>query len=72
MLVRGGEPGRAVPQANTLQYHSIYGGYWISVSAARGAALDEMARQVPLVRFESLTLLRACGVPEVCLACELQ
>jgi hypothetical protein len=56
--VRGAELDQAVLRANALQYHSIYGGYGISVFAVRGATLDEMAQQVPLVRFESLTLLR--------------
>jgi hypothetical protein len=62
VLVRGGELDQAVLQANALQYHSIYGGYGISVFAVRGATLDEMAQQVPLVRFESLTLLRVGDV----------
>jgi hypothetical protein len=62
VLVRGGELDQAVLRANALQYHSIYGGYGISVFAVRGATLDEMAQQVPLVRFESLTLLRVGDV----------
>jgi hypothetical protein len=62
VLVRGGELDQAVLRANARQYHGIYGGYGISVFAVRGATLDEMAQQVPLVRFESLTLLRVGDV----------
>jgi hypothetical protein len=62
VLVRGGELGQALLWANALQYHRIYGGYGISVFAVRGVTLDEMAQQVPLVRFATLTLLRAGDV----------
>jgi hypothetical protein len=40
-----------------MRYHGVYGSYGISVFAARGATLDEMAQQVPLVRFARLTLI---------------
>lgn len=36
----------------------MYGTYGISVFAVRGMALDEMAQQVPLIRFRGLTLTR--------------
>lgn len=57
MLVRGGELDPDVLSADALRYHSIYGVYGISVFAVRDATLDELAQQVPLVRFERLTLL---------------
>jgi hypothetical protein len=56
-LVRGGELDPAVLRADALRYHSIYGAYGISVFALRSVTLDEMAQEVPLVRFERLTLL---------------
>jgi hypothetical protein len=51
-----GRSGYAV-RVDALRYHSIYGTYGISVFAVRDATLDEMAQQVPLVRFEWLILL---------------
>ena len=58
VLVRGGELDPDVLRADALRYHGVYGTYGISVFAVRGATLDEMAQQVPLIRFERLTLLR--------------
>jgi hypothetical protein len=57
VLVRGGELDPDVLSADALRYHSIYGVYGISVFAVRDATLEELAQQVPLVRFERLTLL---------------
>jgi hypothetical protein len=57
VLVRGGELDVDVLRSDALRYHSVYGSYGISVFAVRGIALDELAQQVPLVRFERLTLL---------------
>lgn len=45
-----------------MRYHSVYGSYGISVFAVRGATLDEMAQQVPLVRFAMLTLIKVAAV----------
>jgi hypothetical protein len=36
-----------------------YGTYGISLFAVRGMAPDEMAQQVPLIRFRGLTLITA-------------
>lgn len=49
-------------RADVQQYQVIYGHYGLSVIAARDVSIDELALQVPLVRFEVLTLIRA-GVP---------
>jgi hypothetical protein len=57
-LVRGGELEPDVLRADAIRYHSVYGSYGISVFAVRGATLDEMAQQVPLVRFAKLTLIQ--------------
>ena len=57
VLVRGSELDPDVLTADALRYHSIYGVYGISVFAVRDATLEELAQQVPLVRFGRLTLL---------------
>lgn len=59
IVLRGGDLDPAVLRADAERYHSIYGEYGISVFAARDATVDELAQQVPLVRFEVLTLVRA-------------
>lgn len=58
VVVRGGtlEPG--LLRSDAERYHSVYGDYGISVFAARDVAVDELAQQLPLVRFEVLTLVR--------------
>ena len=61
-LVRGGELEPDVLRADAIRFHSVYGSYGISVFAARGATLDEMAQQVPLVRFARLTLIKVAVV----------
>lgn len=58
VVVRGGDLDPDVLCEDAARYHSIYGIYGISVFAVRGATLDELAQQVPLVRFARLTLLR--------------
>ena len=62
MLVRGGELDPEILRADALRYHSVYGSYGISVFVVRGATLEEMAQQVPLVRFARLTLIKAAEV----------
>ncbi len=59
IVIRG---GRLVPdglRADALKYHAVYGDYGLSVFAVRDLSVDELAQQVPLVRFEVLTLVRA-------------
>ena len=46
-------------RADARRYHEVYGAYGISLFAVRGMALDEMAQQVPLIRFRGLTLITA-------------
>ncbi|HUB41709.1 MAG TPA: hypothetical protein VMA72_22925 [Streptosporangiaceae bacterium] len=69
-LVRGGELEPDVLRADALRYYGIYGSYGISVFAARDATVDELAQQVPLVRFARLTLLTVAGVHEAGLRLE--
>jgi hypothetical protein len=59
VLVRGGELDRDLVLADARRYHVIYGTYGISLFAVRGLTIDEMAQQVPLVRFDRLTLITA-------------
>jgi hypothetical protein len=61
-LVRGGGLDPEVLRADALRYHGIYGSYGISVFAVRGLTLEEMAQQVPLVRFDHLTLIRVASI----------
>lgn len=47
--------------------HDVYGSFGITVFALRGATIDELAQQSPLVRFAALTVvtvgaLRSVGV----------
>lgn len=49
-----------------MRYHNVYGSYGISVFAARDATLDELAQQVPLVRFARLTLIKVAAVVASC------
>ncbi len=58
VTVRGGAFDAEVLREDALRYFSIYGRYGISVFAARKVAVDELAQQPPLVRFEVLSLVR--------------
>jgi hypothetical protein len=51
VLVRGGGLDPDILCADAVRYHSIYGVYGISVFAVRDVSLDELAQQLPLVRF---------------------
>lgn len=58
IVIRGGRLDPTTLRADAERYHAIYGEYGISVFAVRDATVDELAQAVPLVRFETLTLLR--------------
>ncbi|MDR2984428.1 MAG: hypothetical protein LBV34_06275 [Nocardiopsaceae bacterium] len=62
ILVRGGELEVGVLRADARRYHTIYGSHGISVFAARGATVEELAQQVPLVRIGTLTLITVAEV----------
>ncbi len=59
VVVRGGDLDGDVLRADALRNHQIYGTYGISVFAARGITVDELAQQPPLVRFGLLTIITA-------------
>jgi hypothetical protein len=52
VLVRGGDLDPDILRADAARYYSIYGVYGISVFAVRGATVEELAQQAPLVRFD--------------------
>lgn len=58
VVVRGGELDIEILRSDALRYHDVYGVFGVSVLAARGITVDELAQQPPLVRFEVLTLVR--------------
>jgi hypothetical protein len=51
VLVRGGDLDPDILRADAARYYSIYGVYGISVFAVRGATVEKLAQQAPLVRF---------------------
>jgi hypothetical protein len=58
IVIRGGRLDPDELRADAERFQRIYGDYGISVFAAREVAVDELAQQVPLVRFGVLTLVR--------------
>jgi hypothetical protein len=58
VVVRGGRLDVDVLRDDAQRYHAIYAAFGISVFAARGITVDELAQQPPLVCFELLTLVR--------------
>ena len=67
VVLRGGRLDEEIVRADATRMYDIYGTFGISVFALRGATIDELAQQTPLVRFAELTVvtvgaLRAVGV----------
>ena len=62
VLVRGGDLDPDILRVDAARYNSIYGVYDISVFAIRDLTVDELAQQVPLVRFDRLSLLKVRDV----------
>ena len=62
VVVRGGELDASILRDDAQRYHAIYAEFRISVFAARGITVDELAQQPPLVRCKVLTLVRAGGL----------
>lgn len=58
IVIRGGRLDPDGLRADAERYRGIYGDYGISVFAVRDVAIDELAQQAPLIRFEVLTLMR--------------
>jgi hypothetical protein len=55
VVVRGGDLDAPLLAADARRSHAVYGVYAISVFAADGVTVDELAQEPPLVRFERLT-----------------
>jgi hypothetical protein len=62
VLVRGGDLAPDILSTAAVRYYSVYGTYGISIFAVRDATVEELAQQVPLVRFASLALLKVGDV----------
>jgi hypothetical protein len=67
IVLRGGRLAEGIVRADAQRMHDVYGSFGISVFALRGATIDELAQQSPLVRFAELTVvtvgaLRSVGV----------
>ena len=62
VVVRGGILVAAVLADDAMRNHAVYGVYGISVFAAKGVTVDELAQVSPLVRFEALTLMTAGAI----------
>jgi hypothetical protein len=62
VLIRGGDLDPDILRADAARYYSTYGVYGISVFAIRDVTADELAQQVPLVRFDRLSLLKVRDV----------
>ena len=62
IVVRGGPLLREGLDSDAMRAFNTYGVYAISVFAADGATVDDLAKIPPLVRFEVLTLMTAGAV----------
>jgi hypothetical protein len=62
VLVRGGDLDPGILCEDAARYYNVYGVYGISVFAVRDVTVDELAQQVPLVRFERLSPLKVRDV----------
>jgi hypothetical protein len=58
VVLRGGSLDHELLRIDAERNFEIYGAYGLSVFAAVNTSIDELAQQVPLVRFALLTLLR--------------
>ncbi len=56
IVLRGGRLAETIVRADAQRMHAVYGTFGISVFALRGATIDELAQQAPLVRFAELTV----------------
>jgi hypothetical protein len=57
LILRGGELDPDILRADAQRMFDIYGVYGISVFALRGATIDELAQQTPLIRFPLFTVM---------------
>jgi hypothetical protein len=70
VVVRGGLPGPRGLRAEAQNHYVVYGTSSVSVFAVRDVSLEEIARSLPLVCFEHLTLWTAGNIRKAGLAIE--
>jgi len=59
LVMRGGDLNPTLVRSDAQRMYDIYGTYGISVFALRGATIDQLAREPPLIRFAVLSLITA-------------
>jgi hypothetical protein len=57
LILRGGDLDPSIIRRDAQRMFDIYGTYGISVFALRGATIDELAQEAPLVRFPHVTVM---------------
>lgn len=57
LILRGGDLDPSIIRRDAQRMFDIYGTYGISVFALRGATIDELAQEAPLVRFPHFTIM---------------
>jgi hypothetical protein len=62
VIVRGGVLDPDLLAADARRAHAVYGVYAISVFAADGVSVDELAQEPPLVRFGELTWMTVAAI----------
>lgn len=62
VVVRGGALDPVLLRQDALRNYAVYNTYGISVFAARGVTVDELAQQAPLIRFALLTVMTAGAI----------
>ena len=70
VVIRGGPLDMSVLFEDASRNHGVYGVYGISVFAAKGRTVDELAQVSPLVRFELLTLMTVGAIRQAGLVIE--
>ena len=70
VVIRGGLLDALVLLEDATRNHAVYGVYGISVFAAKGLTVDELAQVSPLVRFELLTLMTVGAIRQAGLVIE--
>ncbi len=62
LVLRGGDLDPKLIRTDAQRMFDIYGTYGVSVFALRGATIDQLARQPPLIRFAVLSVMTARSV----------
>ncbi len=57
LILRGGDLDPSIIRSDAQRMFDVYGTYGISVFGLRGATIDELAQEAPLVRFPHFTVM---------------